>query len=234
MKHFFSLICALLSLIFIVTSCFPEENEPMASYFSFVTVDKSQDSEIILRTDNDKLLYLSDDSYVFKSYLKDSKRIVAYYDVVDGIIEDLNPATIKLYQLDTNVFISKSAFVKTEAERDELGTDPVAVNDYPYFPSITEKYMNIFIGTYGLDPYLHCFTTTYVSDSNVESSTDLVLSLCHNANSDTVGYQYWHWLSIPLADFEHLFPEKKLIKLKIRKLGAMEQSINFSLEGILD
>ena len=238
MKHSIKRVISLLSLSIIFSSCFPEEEYPdYGSYLSFVTVNKAESdtepSKIVLRDDSDRILNVLEDPYLLLKVLKPSQRAVGYFDPIDCDIMQPESIDVRLCQVDTCVFISKTAFVETEKDLDSLGSDSFQVNESPYFPSITSKYINLFIGTFGINPYLHKFTTAYVSESqNTSEPEKLYLHFCHNANKDTSGYQYWHWVSIPLEDFKYLFPEKDNLILKIRNLGAMDKTINFSLKNL--
>jgi len=227
-------IC-LAGLCLLFSSCFPSDPETTTpQYYSFVTTSITQEegsskSVVTFLTDTDKMLSVSNDEGLYKK-VRDGQRAVVYFDLVEGSAEDNLPSLIKIHQIDTNVVVGKVATVKTDDERRKIGDEAIDVNLSPNFPNLTPKFFNLYICAVGAKPEKHTFTMVYVQD-DPGTDKEVNFTLCHNSNLDSVGYAYWHWISLPRADFEYLLVDKEAANLKVKTTTSGMQSLKFQLKA---
>ncbi len=225
-----------LSMAVFFSSCLGNstiENSPQ--YYAFVTAHHSSQEgnsvkNVSLLTDTDKELIVTNDASLYKK-VKDGQRAVAYFDLTDngGDLTDNLPAKISLVQIDTAVVIGKTYFVDNEQECKKIGDSTIDVNLSPYFPSITPKYVNLYVGVFGGEHYQHSYSLVYVKD-DPGSSTTLNLTFAHNTNGYSAGYEYWHWVSIPYAEFNSLVLDKEAVDIRIKTAMAGTQKLTFKLK----
>lgn len=209
-------------------------NEEYPRYFCFVTAsflseEGSAQPHVILLSDADKVLNVVNNDNLSKK-IRNGQRAVAFFDMVNGSIEDDLPAEIKLSSLDTCVVIGNSAIVKDSESIKSYGESPMDVNISPYYPSLTPKYFNLYICAYGSDPYKHSFSLVYNQDDPGKDDS-LNLRLCHDDHGDSYGYQYWHWISLPRAEFTSLMLDKSEVVMGIKTRSSDFQTLRFSLKS---
>ncbi len=225
-----------LSMAVFFSSCLGNstiENSPQ--YYAFVTAHHSSQEgnsvkNVSLLTDTDKELIVTNDASLYKK-VKDGQRAVAYFDLTEngGDLTDNLPVKISLVQIDTAVVIGKTYFVDNEQECKKIGDSTIDVNLSPYFPSITPKYVNLYVGVFGGEHYQHSYSLVYVKD-DPGSSTTLNLTFAHNTNGYSAGYEYWHWVSIPYAEFNSLVLDKEAVDVRIKTAMAGTQKLTFKLK----
>lgn len=222
-------------LVLILSSCLSSKvNEEYPRYFCFVTAsflsnEGSTQPHVILLSDTDKVLNVVNNDNLSKK-IKDGQRAVAYFDMVNGSIEDNLPAEIKLSTLDTCVIIGNSAIVKDYESLKSYGESPLDVNISPNYPSLTPKYFNLYICAYGSAPYKHTFFLVYNQDDPGKDES-INLRLCHDDHGDNSGYQYWHWISLPRTEFTSLMLDKSEVVMGIKTRTSDLQTIRFSLKS---
>lgn len=227
-------LCAVLFSTFGISSCLSSDDpEEYPQYYSFVTAVFSQEEGaskqvVSFLNDADKILNVVNNDGLNKK-VRPGQRAVIYFDVESGSIEDNSPSTIRLAQIDTCVLVGSSAFVETDEQLRSYGEYPLDVNISPNYPNLTPKYFNLYIYATGSDPFKHKFTLAYNQNDPGDSQT-LNLTLCHDTNGDDAGYSYWHWISLPRAEFTSLMLDKKMVNVKIKTVNSGMQSITFRLE----
>ncbi len=234
-KNLIKVLSLSLGLSVLFSSCLGNstiENSPQ--YYAFVTAHHSSEEgstvkNVTLLTDTDKELIVTNDASLYKK-VKDGQRAVAYFDLNEngGDLTDNLPVKISLVQLDTTVVIGKTYFVDNEQECKKIGDSTIDVNLSPYFPSITPKYINLYVGVFGGEHYQHSYSLVYVKDDPGSGST-LNLTFAHNTNGYSSGYEYWHWVSIPYAEFNSLLLGKDAVDMRIKTAMAGTQKLTFRL-----
>jgi hypothetical protein len=169
-------------------------NDDNTEYYSVLgTVEKTNDSTLII-TDDDERLLVSNRSAL--NSMSDADRIIAYFTMADEAKPEGIDYVIDIYNF--SEVLLKPVTVFTSEIADSVGNDPVDVADI----WVSKNYLNLnfqyYGGSTGKIHYIHLIR------NQGEVPTDTVeLEIRHNDQNDSQSYYLRGFVSFDISSLQH-------------------------------
>ena len=188
MKRFRIFYCLVLfSLIFI--GCMKDDS--VEYYTALGTVDKDNDSTIIVTDDDERLLVNNAGSL---SEVNSNERIIAYFSMSDQTLPTGIDYVVDIFNFSKVLF--KPVIELTTEIADSIGVDPLEVSRI----WLVKDYLNLEFKYYGFDK-IHYINLTRAPG---EISTDTIeLEIKHNDNGDGSSYKLNGFVSFDLESLQN-------------------------------
>lgn len=207
------LFIATMLMTILVSSCKEDKNPVSPNFYSFVTAQFENGKFANMTTDGGRVLCPTNS---FVPRVSDGQRFVAYYYFPDYKDIDKDNANVEIVAVDYDVELGTSKFVADEAELKALGTEGTSFfHSGFYYPTMTPKFINIYVFFNASKPEKHKFTLARV-ESDDNDGRILDLTLCHDNGGDTGSQDWYTWISLPVDSFKDLLDGKDRVRVNIK------------------
>lgn len=201
------------------TSCV-DSSDDYAKY-SIFGITRGYQSEWHIQSDDNKNLYVGDDSYLTAYQVTDGQRVIVQYDDMQT---DKVPTgydkVIKVYGI-TDIPWGSTETIFDEDEIENIGTEPVELLD-GNFISATRRLLNMNISFQASmsSGNMHEFTLVKVNDPDyAPMDTDegyINFELVHDPGEDKMAntYSYYGWISWDLQAYNLIYENEDLATAK--------------------